>query len=155
MNFNLIYHADVKRVDLPKIDMKDRSMIKRAIEERLATRPEVFGKPLQRTLKGYWRLRVGEYRVVFKIVENDILILGIVHRKDVYQRVPPASPGRELWRAGSAEERSYEALWARRGLWRKEKLDPEKCQKQRFEPQLSSSSTGKSPKLTTHRGHYL
>ena len=87
MNFNLIYHADVKRVDLPKIDMKDRSMIKRAIEERLATRPEVFGKPLQRTLKGYWRLRVGEYRVVFKIVENDILILGIVHRKDVYQRV--------------------------------------------------------------------
>ena len=62
-------------------------MIKRAIEERLATRPEVFGKPLQRTLKGYWRLRVGEYRVVFKIVENDILILGIVHRKDVYQRV--------------------------------------------------------------------
>ena len=87
MSFNLIYHADVKRVDLPKIDMKDRSMIKRAIEERLATRPEVFGKPLQRTLKGYWRLRVGEYRVVFKIVENDILILGIIHRKDVYQRV--------------------------------------------------------------------
>jgi mRNA interferase RelE/StbE len=87
MSFNLIYHADVKKVDLPKIDTKDRSMIKRAIEERLATRPEVFGKPLQRTLKGYWRLRVGEYRVIFKIVENDILILGIVHRKDVYQRI--------------------------------------------------------------------
>jgi mRNA interferase RelE/StbE len=87
MSFNLIYHANVKKVDLPKIDMKDRSMIKRAIEERLATRPEVFGKPLQRTLKGYWRLRVGEYRVVFKIVENNILILGIVHRKDVYQRI--------------------------------------------------------------------
>ena len=87
MSFNLIYHADVKRVDLPKINMKDRSMIKRAIEERLATRPEVFGKPLQRTLKGYWRLRVGEYRVVFRIAENDILVLGIVHRKEVYQRV--------------------------------------------------------------------
>jgi mRNA interferase RelE/StbE len=87
MNFNLIYHADVKKVDLPKIDMKNRSMIKRAIEERLTTRPEVFGKPLQRTLKGYWRFRVGEYRVVFKIAGNDILVLGIVHRKDVYQRV--------------------------------------------------------------------
>jgi len=87
MNFKLIYHADVKKVDLPKIDMKNRSMIKKAIEERLATQPEVFGKPLQRTLKGYWKLRVGEYRVVFKIVENDILVLGIIHRKDVYQRV--------------------------------------------------------------------
>jgi len=62
-------------------------MIKKAIEERLATHPEVFGKPLQRTLKGYWKLRVGEYRVVFKILENDILVLGIIHRKDVYQRV--------------------------------------------------------------------
>jgi mRNA interferase RelE/StbE len=87
MNFKLTYHADVKKVDLPKIDMKNRSMIKKAIEERLATRPEVFGKPLQRTLKGYWKLRVGEYRVVFKILENDILVLGIIHRKDVYQRV--------------------------------------------------------------------
>ena len=87
MNFKLIYHADVKKVALPKIDMKNRSMIKKAIEERLATHPEVFGKPLQRTLKGYWKLRVGEYRVVFKILENDILVLGIIHRKDVYQRV--------------------------------------------------------------------
>ncbi len=87
MNFKLIYHADVKKVDLPKIDMKNRSMIKKAIEERLATHPEVFGKPLQRTLKGYWKLRVGEYRMVFKILENDILVLGIIHRKDVYQLV--------------------------------------------------------------------
>lgn len=87
MNFKLIYHAEVKKVDLPKIDLKNRSMIKKAIEERLATHPEVFGKPLQRTLKGYWKLRVGEYRVVFKILENDILVLGIIHRKDVYQRV--------------------------------------------------------------------
>lgn len=87
MNFKLIYHADVKKVDLPKIDMKNRSMIKKAIEKRLATHPEVFGKPLQRTLKGYWKLRVGEYRVVFKILENDILVLGIIHRKDVYQLV--------------------------------------------------------------------
>jgi len=62
-------------------------MIKRAIEERLAKHPGVYGKPLQRSLKGYWKLRVGEYRVVFKISGNDILILGIVHRKDVYRRI--------------------------------------------------------------------
>jgi mRNA interferase RelE/StbE len=91
MNFKLIYHADVKKVDLPKIDVRKRSLIKKAIEERLATQPEVFGKPLQRTLKGYWKLRVGEYRVVFKMTENDILILGIIHRKDVYQRVKKRS----------------------------------------------------------------
>jgi len=87
MNFKLLYHGDAKKVDLPKIDMKNRFIIKKAIEQRLTTHPEVFGKPLQRTLKGYWKLRVGDYRVVFKITGNDILILGIVHGRDVYQRV--------------------------------------------------------------------
>jgi mRNA interferase RelE/StbE len=84
MVYNLIYHADVKKVDLPKIDNKNKAMIKRAIEERLTAQPEIYGKPLQRTLKGYWRLRVGDYRVVFKISGNEILILGIMDRKSVY-----------------------------------------------------------------------
>ena len=85
MAFNLFYHPDVDKVDLPVIDEKNKTMIKRAIEERLATNPEVYGKPLQRTLKGYWKLRVGEYRVVFKIFGNDIRIFGIIHRRRVYE----------------------------------------------------------------------
>jgi mRNA interferase RelE/StbE len=87
MPYTLSYHADVKKVDLPKIDKRNKSMIKRAIEERLINQPEAYAKPLQRTLKGYWKLRVGEYRVVFKIAGNDILIVGIVHRKDIYDRI--------------------------------------------------------------------
>ena len=62
-------------------------MIKRAIEERLTTQPEVYGKPLQRTLKGYWKLRVGEYRVVFKLFGNELRIFGIIHRKRVYRDI--------------------------------------------------------------------
>jgi len=87
MPFTITYHPDVKKVDLPKIDSKNRKMIKSAIEERLATRPETFGKPLRRTLKGYWRLRVGDYRIVFKALGSRILILGIVHRKEVYRAI--------------------------------------------------------------------
>ena len=87
MAYQPIYHTDVKKIDLPKIDNKNKSMIKRSIEKRLTTRPEVYGKPLQRTLKGYWKLRVGDYRVVFKITGPEILILGIMHRKNVYSQV--------------------------------------------------------------------
>jgi len=87
MAYKLKYHADVKRSDLPKIDAKNRNMIKRAIEERLATRPEAYGKPLQRTLKGYWKLRVGDYRVVFKAFSDTVLIFGIIHRKEVYRLI--------------------------------------------------------------------
>jgi len=91
MVYDLIYHPDVKRIDLPKIDNKNKSMIKRAIQERLTTRPEVYGKPLRRTLKGYWKLRVGNYRVVFKIT-GEILIIGIMDRKTIYSQIEKRTP---------------------------------------------------------------
>ena len=87
MAYKLKYHPDVKRSDLPKIDAKNRGMIKRAIEDRLAMQPETYGKPLRKTLKGYWKLRVGDYRIVFKVSSNSIFIFGIIHRKDVYKHL--------------------------------------------------------------------
>ena len=87
MSYELKYHPDVKKSDLPKIDAKNRGMIKRAIEDRLADQPEAYGKPLQRTLKGYWKLRIGDYRVVFKVSDNSIFIFGIIHRKEVYRLI--------------------------------------------------------------------
>ena len=87
MGYYLKYHQDVKRIDLPKIDNKNRQRIKKAIEERLTTQPQIYGKPLQRSLKGYWKLRVGDYRVVFKVTNNNILIFGIIHGKEVYRLI--------------------------------------------------------------------
>jgi mRNA interferase RelE/StbE len=84
MPFDVIYHPDVKQIDVPKLDARSKTMIKRAIEERLATRPELFGRPLRGSLKGYWKLRVGSYRIVFKLSEDKILVLSIVDRKTVY-----------------------------------------------------------------------
>ena len=86
MQYSLIYHPDVKKVDLPKIDARNKSMIKKAIEERLATRPEAYGRLLKGTLKGYWKLRVGDYRIVFRISGSNILILAIIDRKSVYRQ---------------------------------------------------------------------
>jgi len=87
MAYKLEYHPDIKKSDLPKIDVKNRKMIKKAIEERLAIQPEIYGRPLQRTLKGYWKLRVGDYRIVFKVSSASIFIFGIIHRKEVYRLI--------------------------------------------------------------------
>jgi mRNA interferase RelE/StbE len=87
MNFEIKYHPEVQKIDLPKIDPKNKAMIKKAIEDRLMIKPEIYGKPLRRTLKGYWKMRVGEYRVIFKVVEKKIMVLGIINRKDVYPQV--------------------------------------------------------------------
>ena len=85
MTFELRYHPDVKKNDLPIINKKLKERIKKAIEERLLVSPEQYGEHLRKTLKSYWKMRVGDYRVVFKITGQEILILGICHRKEVYQ----------------------------------------------------------------------
>ena len=60
-------------------------MIKTAIEERLMVDPIGFGKPLRYSLKGHRRLRVGDYRVVYRIEKKTVVIIAIKHRKDVYE----------------------------------------------------------------------
>lgn len=85
MPFEILYHPDVKLYDLQNIDKKTREKIKNVIEKCLRVAPQHYGKPLRKTLKGYWKLRVGDYRVVFKISGDEIWILGIIHRKDLYE----------------------------------------------------------------------
>ena len=87
MSFELRYHPDVKNIDISLLSGKLRGRIKRAIETRLATEPQRYGEPLRKTLKGYWKLRVGDYRIVFKVVKHEVLILGIIHRKKVYDQI--------------------------------------------------------------------
>ena len=87
MSVTLIYHPRVVDEDLPQIPRNIQLRIARALEGRLAVAPEQHGMPLRATLKGYWKLRVGDYRVVYKIVGTEVWILGILHRKQVYQDV--------------------------------------------------------------------
>jgi len=85
--FELRYHPDVKAVDIPLLDARLRARIKTAIENRLTTAPHLYGEPLRKTLRGYWKLTVGDYRVVFKIVAQEVWILAIIHRKEVYEAI--------------------------------------------------------------------
>jgi mRNA interferase RelE/StbE len=85
--FELIYHPDVRDVDIPQLNLTLRKRIRKAIEERLSISPHQYGEPLKKTLKGYWKLRVGDYRVVYKIERNEVFILAIINRKDVYKRI--------------------------------------------------------------------
>lgn len=86
MTFELVYHTDVKE-DTARLDEKLKERIKTAIETRLTSAPHQYGEPLRKNLKGYWKLRVGDYRVVFKIKDKEVWILGIRHRKEVYKEI--------------------------------------------------------------------
>ena len=87
MSYELRYHPDVRDIDIPLLNETLKKRIKKAIEDRLMTAPHQYGEPLRKTLKGYWKLRVGDYRVVFKVVEQEVWVLGIINRKNVYDRI--------------------------------------------------------------------
>jgi len=84
MKFKITYHQKVVSEDIPLIPKRERSTIKNAIESRLTTKPEHYGKPLRRSLKGYRKLRVGDYRIVFRINRQVVKIFVIQHRRVVY-----------------------------------------------------------------------
>lgn len=83
--YRLFYHRKVVGEDIPKLDPPTRKRIKAAIENKLSMKPEEFAKPLAYNKAGLWSLRVGTWRVVFGLRGDEIWILKIGHRRDVYQ----------------------------------------------------------------------
>ncbi len=85
--YRVVYLSKVVKTQIPKFSLPVKNRIKKAIEKKLTIDPIAFGKPLQYSLKGLRRLRVGDYRVVYKVdaSEKRVIVLKIAHRKDVYE----------------------------------------------------------------------
>jgi mRNA interferase RelE/StbE len=83
--YTIQFVEDVVKEQLPSIPMPWRQQIKRAIEERLAIDPIKLGKPLRYSLLGLRRLRVGDWRIIYRINGNVVEIIKIGNRKDVYE----------------------------------------------------------------------
>jgi len=83
--YRLLYHPAVAKEDLRKIPADAKERIRKAIETQLTYDPVLAGKPLRQTLKGHRKLRVGDWRVIYRIERKDIIILKIGHRREVYK----------------------------------------------------------------------
>ena len=82
---DIFYKESVLKKDIPDLSSKQKAIIKNIIETKLINNPIEFTKPLQYNLKGYRSLRVGNYRVIFKIYNNKIIISAIKHRSVSYK----------------------------------------------------------------------
>jgi mRNA interferase RelE/StbE len=71
--------------ELQRIDKPRRLRIIEAIEA-LPDNP-LSGKSLKGDLSGLRRIRVGDFRVVYELIEHQVLILivRVAHRKSVYR----------------------------------------------------------------------
>ncbi len=76
-----------KKID--KLYAPVRERIKRWIEKNLegCENPHRLGKPLEGELAGFWRYRVGDYRIVAEIQDDKIIIfvINVDKRNDIYK----------------------------------------------------------------------
>ncbi|WP_386087012.1 type II toxin-antitoxin system RelE family toxin [Wolbachia endosymbiont (group A) of Norellia spinipes] len=74
--------------DLPNLPKTIRLRVQKAIKERLTVDPINLGEPLHHNLKGLRRLRVGDYRVVYRVDQSErtVVITEIGHRDTIYKR---------------------------------------------------------------------
>lgn len=86
MIWQIFYHPEIGN-DISGLPKNIKNRVRKAIENRLLVDPARYGVALRRSLRGYRKLRVGDYRVIFKLDKNNIVVLKIGHRKEVYQKV--------------------------------------------------------------------
>lgn len=82
---NIKYHPKVKSEDIPRLSSNITARIENSIINRLMVNPIKYGFYLRGTLRGYRKLRVGDWRIIYIIVDKEIRIIAIGNRKDVYE----------------------------------------------------------------------
>lgn len=71
-----------------RLDSVVRQRISNFLEQRLAKSSNLrqLGAALTGEFKGLWRYRVGDYRILCRIKDNELLIVVVAvgHRRDIY-----------------------------------------------------------------------
>lgn len=84
MNYELIYTRRANR-DIKRLDEQNKLRIKKQLE-LLSKSPLTYAEKLTNSAIGDYRFRVGDYRIIFDIDENKIIILRVGHRREIYRR---------------------------------------------------------------------
>ena len=84
VTYSIIYEPRVPEEDIPKIPVANQPQIARAISERLTVNPVGLGKPLTGEFKGLRRLRVGDWRIIYKVDGGNVIIRAIRIRRNAY-----------------------------------------------------------------------
>ena len=88
MKYDVVYEKKAVK-SFAKLDKGQQNMIAAWIEKNLVQteHPREHGKALKGELKNYWRYRVGNYRLLADINDEEIkiIIIHIGHRREIYR----------------------------------------------------------------------
>lgn len=87
----ILRYAESVQKDLHALDRQVSRRILLKLEKYIeSTDPLVQAKALAGKLQGFYRYRVGDYRIIFEIDELGVVtvlvVLQIMHRKDIYRQ---------------------------------------------------------------------
>ena len=83
MGYSVVYKESVHR-DLKSLSRAEAKRILDAIERELVKKPE-SNPVLKGEFAGLRKYRVGDYRVIYVVMGNEIVVLRIGNRKNIYK----------------------------------------------------------------------
>lgn len=88
MKYKVVF-TDRAKKQIKKLDRSIAALIIGWIEKNLENceNPRIYGKNLMANKSGQWRYRIGDYRIICEIQDEEItvLVLEIGHRRSIYQ----------------------------------------------------------------------
>lgn len=88
MNYKVSFTKEAQK-QIKKMDHYTQTIIMNWIGKNLVDceNPYLHGKPLKGNYAGQWRYRVGDYRIIAEIYNDElvILVINVGHRREVYK----------------------------------------------------------------------
>ena len=84
MTYIVRYSKQIDWKRFRALSMREKKRMQEAIERKIAVDPVYYGKPLRKSLFGCRSLRVGAYRIIYRVEGKVVEIVLIGHRSTVY-----------------------------------------------------------------------
>jgi mRNA interferase RelE/StbE len=84
VKYTLIYTRRAER-DIAGLDLKTKERIGKTLL-RYREEPLRYAEKLSDPILGTYRFRIGDYRVIFDLEGNEIVVLRVGHRREIYRR---------------------------------------------------------------------
>jgi len=83
VKYRLVYTQRAAR-DIKKLDSNTKDRIGKTLL-RYSVEPLRFAEKLSDPMLGGYRFRIGDYRVIFDIEGNEVVVLRVGHRREIYR----------------------------------------------------------------------
>lgn len=85
MKYKLVYTHRASK-DILRLEKRVKQRIGKALK-KYGEEPLKHASKLTDPALGTYRFRIGDYRVIFDIVDQEIVVLRVGHRKDIYRKL--------------------------------------------------------------------